>query len=608
MMGGKRFLKDLDRDIHDHIEHETRDNIERGMSPEEARQAAVRKFGNITLVKEDARAVWIPVWIEQLLQDTRYGARMLRRNPGFTAVVILTLALGIGMNTAVFSVFNAVLLRPLVYPDQDRLLYLSMKGRRIAFGMEVVARTDFVDWREQATSFERMVATEHGYATISNSDDGTRARLVAVSDDFWGLSGARAALGRLPQPGERHALLISHEFFERWFHSDPRMVGSAVTIDGKQQVIITGVLPKGFPFQLPPSFWPGFDNSKAVDGYSPMIISPQDRVRSAAYAGMVTVVAKLKPGVTADRAQAEIEAIRGRVRQASPKWFTNDAKLRIMPLRDLLVGEARKALWVLLGAVVFVLLIACANIASLLLARASARQKEIAIRASLGAGRGRVLRQFLVESTLLALMGGLGGLLLARWGLALVLRLIPGAVPRLAEATVDGRGLAFALGASILTAFLFGVGPAISLWTANLHTALKEGVKASSAGSGSLRTRSALVAVELALAMVLLSGAGLMVKSFWRMNGRPPGFDPEHILVVKAGAHSRDVLRERAYATEILHGMQSVPGVQAVSFTTPDARISLNWEGVTFPGEGPPPQAVFNVTSAALPRVMGCVS
>jgi predicted permease len=604
----KQALANLDREINDHIEQDTQDNIARGMTPEEARHAALCAFGNIGLVKEETRAVWTPIWLDQILQDARYGLRMLRRNPGFSVVVILTLALGIGMNTAVFSVFNTVLLRPLQYPNPERLIWLSMQGLPGPFMRETLATADFAEWREQATSFEHLVAYGASDQSVAAGNDVARARIMYVSEGFWEISGARPVLGRLPQIDERNTLLLSHKFFERWLHSDPTIVGRTVTVEG-QPAMIVGVLPKSFLFQLSVPSVPGFDASKDIDAYRPKILSPQDRDHSRPSAANTSVVAKLKPGVSIDRARTELEVIRDRVRQANPKWFTNQAKLHVIPLREKLVGDARQTLWVLMGAVAFVLLIACANIANLLLARSSTRQREIAIRASLGAGRTRVLRQFLVECALFALLGGAAGLLFARWGLAMVLQLIPQAVPRLTETTIDARVLAFAMSASLFTAFLFGLSPAISLWNVKVYDLLKDGARTFSASSRSLQIRRFLVAAELALAVVLLSGAGLLMKSFWRMNARPAGFDPESILVMRlqfSGLQYREMAQQRIYVDELLHKVQSIPGVQTSSITSPDARISIRdfVEGVPDPS-GIPPPAVFNATSAGYARVMG---
>ena len=273
-MRRKRALEVLEQQIRDHIEQETHDNIERGLSPDEARHAAVRKFGNVALVKEDVRAVWTPIWIEQCLQDGRYGLRMLRRNPGFAAVAILTLALGIGITASVFSVFNAVLLRPLAYPHPDRLVWVSLYGGDLPPGAELVSSHDFLDWQERATSFERIVAYGSADETLATADGATRARVASVSNDFWDLSGAQPAAGRLPAPAERDAVLLSDGFFERWFHGDLSVIGRAVTVNGGLGTI-TGVLPTGFRFQLPSMTGPAGLQPKAIDVYRPLIVPPR---------------------------------------------------------------------------------------------------------------------------------------------------------------------------------------------------------------------------------------------------------------------------------------------------------------------------------------------
>jgi putative ABC transport system permease protein len=281
-----RALKNLDRDILDHIERETEDNIERGMSPEEARLAALRKFGNVALIAEDTRDVWSSVWLQQLIQDVRYGCRMLRRNPGFSLVVILTLALGIGMNAAVFSFVNAVLLRPLPYPNPERLVWLTTYQDA---NLEMVTTADFLDWREQAQSFEQMVAYQTNMSSIGSGDDAIRTGIAQVSDGFWALSGARPAFGHLFQPGER-ALVLSYGLFARRFRSDPQVVGKSVSLDGKQ-VTIAGVLPQDFRFLAPPrSILDGeFVN---VEAYAPFIFGPEARARAMGMQGCGDVLQK----------------------------------------------------------------------------------------------------------------------------------------------------------------------------------------------------------------------------------------------------------------------------------------------------------------------------
>ncbi len=602
MKSGKRALNDLDRDIRDHIERETQDNIERGMSADDARHQAMLTFGSVALAKEDARAVWIPVWLEQLVQDGRYGLRVLRRNLGFAAAVMLTLAVGIGMNTAVFSVFNAVLLRPISYPDPDRLVWLSLHGKA---PFNAIPFTEFMAWREQAASFERMVAYENTQNhTLQTPDSGTQVRNMWVSDDFWALTGARPALGRLPTPGEENVLVLSHRLFERWFQSDPNVAGRVVSVNGRDMTI-TGVLARDFPSQFPQeALGPALDR-KDIDVYRPYGASGPAQSQQRGRGVPVRVVAKLGENVTIEQARAELAAVRARLAQARPEPSLDQATLNVVPLHEQLVGNTRVALWILLAAVAFVLLVACANIANLLLARASSRHKEIAIRASVGADRARLLRQLLAESLVLAILGGAAGLVLARWGLNAIVRLIPPeAMPRLAEATVDGHVLLFVLGTSVMTALLFGVVPARFVWKVDPAHHLTEGTKSASGSQQGLRGRRALVAVQLALAVVLLSGAGLMVKSFWRMNTHAYGFDPERILTLKFmfTADYLDVSRRHAYVDELSGRLRSLSGVESAGIiatggASPLVRVRAQGRAPTLRDEEPAPITHVYATS-----------
>ena len=351
-------LDDLDADIRDHIERETRENIDLGMAPDAARDAALRAFGNVTLAMEDTRAVWIPVWFDQVLQDARYGLRMLRRAPTFSAVVILTLALGIGLNTAVFSVFNAVLLRPLAYPDPQRLISLSLYGAGLSRGMEAVGLTDFQSWRQQATaSFDKLAAYQSSAQAVVTPDSAEQARLAWVSDDFWDITAVRPALGRLPRLGEPDVLVLSHAYFERRFQGDPRTVGSSALVQGRQ-VLIAGVLPAGFLFQFPEPVQPQL-GPVPIDGYRSMTLSPTPRPA----ANLVNVIGRLRRGATLDRGRAELDTVRSRIARADPFPFVDELTLRAVPLQERLVAQARPALRVLLAAVIFVLLIAAVNIA-----------------------------------------------------------------------------------------------------------------------------------------------------------------------------------------------------------------------------------------------------
>ena len=558
-------LDHLDDEIRDHIERETQDNIERGMSPTEARAAAMRKFGNVTRVMEETRAVWISVWLEQLLQDARYGVRGLRRNPGFSAVVALTLALAIGMNTAVFSLVNAILVRPLPYPDPDRLVWLGNYNR--FFKAEMVGSPDYVDWKDQGASFVGMVAYGTRGYTLATAEGAGRHVLADVTTDFWDLSGARPALGRFFGPEDREGIVLSDALFEREFRRDPTVIGRRVLVDSRA-VTVLGVLPKSFRFLLPAGFGLPTGNTREIEGYIPNPVAWQHPPRGGNISVQL-VVAKLKPGISIESARSELTGIQSRIAVAqNPKAHYDAQSLRVTPLQEKLAAGARPALLVLLAAVSFVLLIACANIANLLLARGAARQKEIAIRTAIGAGKVRIIRQFLGENLALAFLGGALGLLLARLAMPVIVRLAPASLPRLGETILDTRVLLFAVAATLITGFAFGLTPAILLRRSRPYEVLKQGGHTSSAGSAGLPLRRLLVSAELALALVLLTGAGLMIKSFWRMNTRPTGFEPERILALQvpfSGPRYRAVAEQRKFADQMLERARHLPGVEAAS-------------------------------------------
>jgi putative ABC transport system permease protein len=604
MMRHTRALHDLDQDIRDHIARETRENLERGMSPEDARGAALRRFGNVLRVKEDTRRVWIPLWFEQVCQDGRYTLRTLRRTPGFAALVVVTLALGIGMNTAVFSVLNGVLLRPLSYPQPERLVWAATTDP--VYHEEIVPRYDFRAWKAQGQSFDRMVAYVTADNTIATTDGAVRTRVARVSEDFWEVAHPRLALGRLPASGESDALVLSHRLFEEKFHGNSSILGRLATFEGST-VTIVGILHEDVRFELVPP--PRRDvDVRDVEAYVPLEAAPQDTARSRGRT--VNVVAKLKPDVTIEQARQELDVIRARVSQDSPNAYLDKMPLQVATLQDRLVAQSRSVLWVLQGAVLFVLFMASATVANLLLARASVRRKEIAIRASLGAGRARVLRQFLTESLVLASLSAAIGLLAVRVGLVSLVRLVPRAVPRLAEASVDGRVIGYALVASIATIVLFGLAPALSVWRTDLVEALRDGTRTTSAGAGSLRLRRFLVAVQLALAVVLLIGGGLMVKSFMRMNAHPPGFHPESILVVKvplSGPRYEEAQARHSYADELLRRVKVIPGVQAAGvMPNYPIRTGLDVRGRQRPPDaGIPIPTTLNATSAGYASTMG---
>ena len=592
----------LAEDIREHIESETRENIERGMAPVEARHAAIRKFGNVARVQEDVHAVWHWMWLERLWNDVRYAVRCLRRNPGFTAVAVLTLALGIGLNTAVFSVVNAVLLRPLPYPHPGRLLWLSEYNSR--FKMELVTGPDFLEWKRLAHSFDRMAAYGYQDMTVSNGARADQVGVAPVTEDFWPISGVQPLLGRLPGPRDHDAVVLSYRFYERWFGQDRGVAGKTITVNGSPKTIV-GVLPADFRFVLPREF-PGLALNE-VELYVPFELTPQNQVRGRNLAA-VNVVGRLKPGVPVEKGRAEMATIQAGIVREFPNPFYRFVELRVSPLQDRVVGNARAALLILFASVALVLLIACANIANLLLARASSRQKEFAIRAAMGAGRGRMAGQFVAEGVVLALCGGAAGLLLARAGIAFMMRISPNAVPRLGEASVGPTVLAFTSGLSLATGLLFACWPAYSFSRTRLHPVLKEGGRTSGAGSAGMRVRGLLVASELALALVLLVGAGLLLKSFWRISARPAGFEPEEILVMKVsltGPEYRDAAPQFSYLRQALDRLAATPGVEAAGLTNSALRGFVALHGAPPPAPGEAPPVTYHSASAGFFRAMG---
>ncbi len=594
-MTRRRQEEDLDRDIREHLEMEIRDNLERGMSPEAARAAALRKFGNVARIKEDTRAVWGWTRLEQILQDVRYAFRMLRKNPGFAIVAIVTLALGIGMNSAVFSGVNAVLIKPLPYPDAGRLVWLARSK------MDAVDASDFLDWKSQAQSFERMAAYSTGAGNIVIGGNADQATITSGTEDLWTLADVQPSPGRRFLPGERDVVILGRGIFERRLGSDPNIVGKTVNLGGRV-VTVVGVMPPGFRFQFPASS-PSVAGIQEPDAYEPEDLTPAAQVRGGF---IVNAVAKLKPGVSVEQARAELETIQARIARANPQFSYNWFTLLVEPIQERLVGSARPALLVLLAAVGFVLLIACANIANLLLARASARQREIAVRAALGAGRMRLVCQSLSEGVVLSLIGGAAGLALAHWGIALMIRLGPQAVPRLADTALDGRVFAFTFAVSIATGLLFALGPALALAPTRLHSDLKEGGR-TSAGSTGVSLRRLLVSGELALALVLLIGAGLMLKSFWRMNARPAGFHPESILVMTyslQGPDYREMPQQVAYIERVLQRLESAPGVQSAGISKQTMRGIVKLDGSPS-DQGRTPGTTYSTRSAGYFRALG---
>ena len=433
-------------------------------------------------------------------------------------------------------------------------MWISTHDPKSPFPMETVLAPDFLAWKTQAASFEHIVAYDLSDDPVVIDGHATRERLAMVSEGFWELSGVRLAYGRFPAASELGTLLVSYDFFEARLGGDSGRLGKAVMIDGRPARIV-GVLPRNFLLHLPWPRWPAFE-PQDVAAYRTVRIEPP----TGNQIQLLNVVGKLRAAVTIEQARAELETIGARTAQANPAFPGNRTTLRLVPLSEELTGDARLALSVLLSAVVFVLLIACANVASLLFGRGSARQKEMAIRAAVGAGHARLFRQLLMESLMLAIVGGTAGLLLARWSLALILALVPQAIPRLMESSIDGSVLAFTVAASLVTALVFGVGPALALGRVNPQQALNHGARSRTSVALTPRAGKLLVAVEMALAVVLLAGAGLMIKSFWQLNAYPAGFEPERVLTMRvqfSGQQYDESSRRQAYIEEFLRRTQS---------------------------------------------------
>ena len=541
---------ELEEELRYHLEREIELNLRGGMTPEEARRAALRAFGGVEQARELCREARGVRMFQDLWQDLRYGARKLRKSPGFTLVAVMTLALGIGANTAVFSVVNAVLLRPLPYKDPERLVRLSEYSEKIP---EIsVSYPNFLDWREQQTSFELMAAMQPGSYNLSGEGEPERLAGGHVSPEFFKVLGVEPALGRSfteeeNRPGVGRVAVISHSLWQRRFGSDPGILGRALTLNGEPYTVV-GVTRRGFVYGAP------------TDVYVPLgsLVDRQMLMRDN-HSG-IYVLARMKPGVTAEGALREMQTIAARL-------AGNGVALR--PLSEFFVGDVRPALLVLLGAVGLVLLIACANVANLLLARAATRGREIALRTALGASRLRVMRQLLVESVLLSLAGGAAGLLLAVWGVGFLRTAAEENLPPTAEVGLDSNVLLFTFLVSILTGIVFGFAPALQASRADLNSALKEGARSQTGGRSRQRVRSALIVAEVALSLLLLIGAGLLLKSFAHLREAPLGFEPAGLLTMQV---SRSVGKGQppagaaAYFDQMRERVGALPGVKAVAY------------------------------------------
>jgi putative ABC transport system permease protein len=495
--------------------------------------------------------------MNNLVSDLRYGIRMLVKNPGFAAVAVIALALGIGANAAIFSVVNTVLLRSLPYDNPDRLMILR-ENKLPQFSEFSVSPGNFTDWQKQNTVFEQLAAIgSTAYNFTSGDAEPERLRGARVSATLFEILGAQAALGRTflneeDQPGQNVAILSS-SLWKRRFNSDPNLIGQSISLSATSFTVI-GVMPASFQFP-----------DRDTDVWTPNGFTAQ--LAQAHGAHYLSVIGRLKPGVTVQQANAEMITIAGRLAEqysgSNAGWSVD-----VFPMQEYDVRDIKPALLILLGAVALVLLIACANVANLLLARATSRQKEIAIRTALGASRWRVVRQLLTESVVLAVIGGIVGLLLALWGTDLLLALAPQDLPRVKDVALDGRVIAFTLSVTLLTGIVFGLVPALQASRPNLNETLKEGGRGSTGGHH--RVRGSLVITEVALALVLLVGAGLLIRSFYRLQQVNPGFNTTNALAVNLSLPGKKYPQAdqlTAFYNQLIERVSGLPGVVSVGAT-----------------------------------------
>jgi putative ABC transport system permease protein len=581
--------QELEEEIRSHIELETQDNIARGMPAEEARRAARIRFGSATLAKEDSRAVWGLLWAEQLWQDLRCGARILAKSPGFTATAVVSLALGIGATTAVFSILDAIFLRPLPYPEPDRLV--GIWERRLDMpepdGWEMVSTPTFLDWKKQSQSYEDLHEVADAQSVFNGSERAEQVVVRHVSEGYFHMMGARACQGRLLTPddyapGQPRRTVISYPTWQRLFGSNPSIVGSTIRVSGSIYHVVGVMCPDYRPlFGEKVDFW---------------IRNWMDKRELR----MWWIVGRLRPGISIEKAQAELNVIEARLAQQYPEQKGYGA--RIQSLQAYLYGYRKNQFLTFFGTVVLVLLIACVNVANLLLERGTSRGKEMAVRVSLGAGRSRLVRQMLTESLLLSVLGTVLGLVLAYAGVRLAVYISPEyAIPRADEISINVRMLGFTVLLTVLSAWSFGLFPALRASKPELTEFLKEGRYGPVARLGGRRVQSVLVIGQIALSLLLLVGAGLAIQNTWHVLHASFGFDTDHVAqmtillprfeymeLIGDGSFARMKPKTALTIKSIEERLRAIPGVRAVSVTSSGVFSGCNGRPIS--AQGPPPR------------------
>jgi putative ABC transport system permease protein len=603
---------ELDEEIESHLQMHIEDNLRSGMTPEEARRQAVIKLGGIEATKEAYRDQRGLPWLEILWQDVRFGARMLYKNPGFTAVAVLTLALGIGANTAIFSIVKGVLLRPLPYREPGRLVTVSESNLRRGIQQVVVTPANLQDWREQNSVFEELGGQIYTSLTLTGRERPEHLHAVWTTPNYFSIFGVPPILGRTfiagdkPPKGHR-VVVLSYGFWQSRFAGDRNVLGQSITLSGLNYTVV-GVMPEQFKVFHPAKVF-GLPTGR-VD---PQIWAPYPGSMSETTNHFFLVFGRLKSGIALDRAQAEITAIAARAGERDSA--RSDWGACVQSLKEQVVGGTRPALRLLLAAVGFVLLIACANVANLALTRNAAREREFAIRTVLGAARSRLLRQLLVESTIVSVLGGSLGLLLARCSLACLKVLQPADFPRVDEIRLDGSVLIFTLSLSLLTGLLFGVAPALLASKPEVNESLMECGRSATEGRLRRRSRKVLVVAEVALAMILLAGAALILNGFTRLIRVGPGFEPARLMAFDFSParprYAEDSERMRL-VKHLREGIEPLPGVESAATiyglpfgTMLNSLVGVSIEGRSRSDSRERVSAGWRVVSASYFKTMG---
>jgi putative ABC transport system permease protein len=596
----------LREELGQHVALQTEENVRLGMSPEEARRRALLKLGAVEAVRERYYEEKSLPLLECLQQDCRFALRQLRKSPGFTAVAVLTLALGIGANTAVFSVVYSALLQPLPYRDAWRLMVLKETTPRV--GVVSVSYPNFLDWRAQNHTFSEMAVLEEVGFNLSGVTEPESVSGLAVSPNFLAMMGIRPVIGRdfeaaEEKTGTAPVAILSYSLWQRRFAGDPGVLGRTIVLDGRGLTVV-GVLPSNF---LAPS------NTDVLIPIGVWITNNSQEAHERGDRGDMTVIGRLAPGITGKQATSEMEGIAARLAQEYPT--TNDrCGVALQPIRDAFVGQTRPALLVLFGAVIFVLLIACANVANLFLVRGTGRTKEMALRLALGASTSRIFAQMLTESLVLSLLGGLLGVGVAFAGVRGIGQLIPAGLLPGGAVALNIPVLLFAAAIVLLAAFVFGVTPALHSSRTDVQSELKEGSRASSAGTAHSRVRDALAVSEAALALVLLVGAGLMMKSLYRLLQVDPGFRPNQVLTMTLSLRPDQYPKGAAvrnFWEQLLQRVRELPGVEsaAVATNTPmtdsHSRNDITIEGMAQPRPGNYPHPDVHIVSPGYVPTLG---